>query len=138
LIALDDSGTAKGSGRSIEGFDLAGARRASDWLARAAAQNSPQALNDYAWLLSTSPFDEVRNGQQAVTLAMQAVQRNRSPSYLDTLAAAYAETGKFDRAVETQREALALARQQSEPDAEVEQELETHLEAFEAGRPWRE
>jgi len=118
--------------------DLAGAQKASEWLARAAAQNSARALNDYAWLLSTSSFDAVRNGQQAVTLAMQAVQRNRSPSYLDTLAAAYAETGKFDRAVATQREALALAAQQGEPDADLERELETHLEAFEAGEPWRE
>lgn len=110
-------------------------QRAGEWLARAAAQDSPQALNDYAWLLATSPFDQVRNGQQAVTLALQAVSRNRSPGYLDTLAAAYAETGKFDRAVATQREALALV-----PEGEVAlaEELESHLDAFESGDPWRE
>lgn len=115
--------------------DLAGQQQASRWLARAAAQNHPQALNDYAWLLATSPFDRVRNGQQALTLALQAVDRRRVPAYLDTLAAAYAETGKFQQAVETQREALALV---PEGNADLAAELETHLAAFEAGKPWRE
>jgi TPR repeat protein len=115
--------------------DLNGQHQARSWLAKAAAQNSVQALNDYAWLLATSPFDSVRDGQQAVTLALQAVSHERSPAYLDTLAAAYAETGKFDKAVETQREALALAPQNSE---ELVAELQTHLQSFEAGEPWRE
>ncbi|HEX7037797.1 MAG TPA: hypothetical protein VF210_18645 [Pseudomonadales bacterium] len=109
-------------------------REAGRWLARAAAQNNVQALNDYAWLLATSPFDEVRNGQQALTLALQAVDRDRNPSYLDTLAAAYAETGKFDRAIAVQREALAMVK----GEAMLEKELRLHLEAFEEGRPWRE
>lgn len=117
--------------------DLDGAREAGEWFARAAAQDSAQALNDYAWLLSTSEFEAVRNGQQALTLAMQAVSRNRNPGYLDTLAAAYAETGKFDRAVATQREALELAAEQG-GDAELTEELTTHLRAFESGKPWRE
>lgn len=120
---------------SLREGDLAGQHQASTWLARAAAQNSVQALNDYAWLLATSPFDSVRNGQQAVTLALQAVSQRRIPAYLDTLAAAYAETGKFQQAVETQREALALVPENQE---ELVAELETHLQAFESGEPWRE
>lgn len=120
--------------------DLAGHQQAERWLARAAARNSVQALNDYAWLLATSPHGELRNGSQAVTLALQAVRRDRSPAYLDTLAAAYAEAGKFGQAVETQREALALAENgPAQPGkAQLIAELRTHLEAFEAGRPWRE
>lgn len=120
---------------SLAQGDLAGQRQAGEWLSRAAAQNNVQALNDYAWLLATSPFDELRNGPQAVTLALQAVARERSPAYLDTLAAAYAETGKFDRAVEVQREALAMVPEQQ---AALAAELRTHLQAFEAERPWRE
>jgi TPR repeat protein len=115
--------------------DLPGQRQAGKWLSEAAAQNNVQALNDYAWLLATSPFAEVRNGQQAVTLALQAVDRSRIPAYLDTLAAAYAETGKFDRAVETQREALTLVK---DGETELVAELKSHLEAFEDGQPWRE
>ncbi len=89
--------------------DLAGQQDARKWLSQAAAQNDLQALNDYAWLLATSRFDAVRDGPQAVTMARAAVSRKRTPAYLDTLAAAYAETGKFDRAVETQQQAIALA-----------------------------
>lgn len=119
--------------------DLEGQRQAVHWLSQAAAQNDAQALNDYAWLLATSEFDEMRNGQQALTLALQAVERRRSPAYLDTLAAAYAETGKFDRAVETQREALSLAQgTEAGSDPEMVAELRTHMESFEAGEPWRE
>jgi TPR repeat protein len=115
--------------------DLAGQQQARDWFARAAAQDHPQALNDYAWLLATSSYDSIRNGQQALTLALQAVARQRSPAYLDTLAAAYAETGKFQQAVETQREAIALV-----PDDQpvLAAELQEHLVAFEARKPWRE
>jgi uncharacterized protein len=115
--------------------DLPGQQRAGQWLARAAAQNHPQALNDYAWLLATSPFETIRNGQQALTLALQAVERQPTPSHLDTLAAAYAETGKFAQAVETQRQALELV---PEGNAELLAELQAHLAAFEAGKPWRE
>ncbi|MDZ7668598.1 MAG: hypothetical protein U5Q16_03960 [Gammaproteobacteria bacterium] len=120
---------------ALRAGDLEAQQQAGKWLARAAAQNSPQALNDYAWLLATSPFEQVRNGQQAVTLALQAVSRNRSPGYLDTLAAAYAETGKFDRAVATQREALTLV---PEDEGALAAELQSHLDAFESGDPWRE
>jgi TPR repeat protein len=114
---------------------LEGQQQARDWFAKAAAQNHPQALNDYAWLLATSPYDTIRNGQQALTLALQAVARQRSPAYLDTLAAAYAETGKFQQAVETQREAIALVPD-DRPDLAAE--LRDHLDAFEADKPWRE
>lgn len=115
--------------------DLEGQRQAGTWLAKAAAQGHPQALNDYAWLLATSSHDRIRNGQQALTLALQAVARQRSAAYLDTLAAAYAETGKFPQAVATQREALSLVPQEEEA---LTAELQSHLDAFEAGKPWRE
>ena len=61
------------------------------------------AQNDLAWLLATCPDNSVRNGQKAVELAQQAVQlsNGRSPEILDTLAAAYAEAGRFHEAVET-------------------------------------
>jgi TPR repeat protein len=114
---------------------LEGQQEAVTWLARAAGQSSTQALNDYAWLLATSRFAEVRDGARALNLAQRAVDRARNPSYLDTLAAAYAELGQFEQALQTQREALAAAPADA---ADLYAELSAHLEAFESGRPWRE
>jgi len=70
-------------------------------------------LNDTAWLLSTSSDPGLRNGAQAVELAGRAVQltRGREPMLLGTLAAAYAESGDFAKAVETQQHAEELASQ---------------------------
>ena len=114
---------------------LEGQREASRWLARAATSENPQAWNDYAWLLATSRFQELRQGSRAVSLAEQAAAQQRSAVYLDTLAAAYAEAGQFEKAVAIQREALGLVDHQDEALAA---ELREHLVAFEASKPWRE
>jgi TPR repeat protein len=114
---------------------LEGQRRALDWLARAAAQNNPRAMNDYAWLLATSEHAELRDGARAVSLARRAVARDRNASFLDTLAAAYAEVGQFEQAIALQQEALATLPEEA---AQLAAELAAHLEAFETGRPWRE
>ena len=50
---------------------------------------------------------------------------------LDTLAAAYAEVGRFDDAIRWQKEAIKLA---GESDTS---ELETQLASYEAGEPLR-
>lgn len=110
-----------------------------EWLRRAAAQDTALAQNQYAWVLATSRFDDVRDGAQAVAAAESAVTSNRVPSYLDTLAAAHAEHGNFGRAVEVQTEALRLATSGDAPlSPETISELEQHLGHFQAGRPWRE
>jgi len=54
---------------------------------------------------------------------------------VEALLSAYAEAGKFDRAVETQLEALKLV---PEGETALVSELQSHLEAFRAGEPWRE
>jgi hypothetical protein len=55
-----------------------------------------------------------RNGPEAVKLAERAVQLTggREAIYLDTLAAAYAEAGRFDKALETARRGLEIATHQ--------------------------
>ena len=65
-----------------------------------------------AWVLATAPDDSLRNGAEAVALAEQA---NAATNYgnatlVRTLAAAYAEAGRFDRAAATAETALNLAR----------------------------
>ena len=56
---------------------------------------------------------------------------------LDTLAAAYAENGDFDRAVEASRRALELLTTREVPEEALEL-FRSHLASFEAGQPVRE
>ena len=69
-------------------------------------------LNDTAWMLATNPNASVRNGEEAVQLARRAVKLSdgRQPESLDTLAAAYAEAGRFPEAVQTRARRSTLPR----------------------------
>jgi Flp pilus assembly protein TadD len=91
-----------------------------------------------ARVLATSPDDSIRDGVRAVNLAEQALKLSggRSPAILQTLAAAYAETGQFARAVETARRALELTTAQGNtPLAEA---LQKEIALYQAGSPYHE
>jgi tetratricopeptide (TPR) repeat protein len=80
----------------------------------------------------------LRDGQKAVELAQQAERLGggESAQVLDTLAAAYAEAGRFGEAVETARQALSYpATQNNQPLAEA---IEFRLKLYEAGSPYHE
>ena len=83
------------------------------------------ALNQLAWNLATCPKPGLRNGREAVQLATRAVEltNGQRPDFIGTLAAAYAETGQFSKAVETAQKAraLALSMGQAEEAARNEQ-----------------
>jgi Zn-dependent protease len=67
------------------------------------------AHNNLAWLLATCPIDALRNGHEAVehaTYACEATGWSR-PNCVGTLAAAYAEVGDFQQAVNLQQRVLA-------------------------------
>jgi tetratricopeptide (TPR) repeat protein len=69
--------------------------------------NSISAVNEAGWFLATCPSDTVRDGKRAVELLLPIVKRSkRHPRVLDSLAAAYAASNEFDKAVATQQEAL--------------------------------
>ena len=72
---------------------------------------SVEVLNNLAWILATSPDDSVRNGSDAVGFAEKACQQtqNQDAMTLGTLAAAYAEAGRFSDAVATADKAASLA-----------------------------
>ena len=95
-------------------------------------------LNDLAWLLATHEDTEIRDGVEAVDLAERACQLvdYKVPVVVDTLAAAYAETGQFDQAVKTAQEALQLSRNVGEQ--ELARKIQNHLESYRVKRPWRE
>ncbi len=75
------------------------------------------ALDQLAWALATSPEASIRNGPEAVALARRAVQLGdgRDADLLATLAAAYAEAGRFSEAVETAERAISLASAPATP-----------------------
>lgn len=68
-------------------------------------------LNGLASLRATCPDEKHRNGQQAVEYATKACELTawKNGGWIDSLAAAYAEAGDFDKAVEWQQKGMDLA-----------------------------
>ena len=86
--------------------------------------------NNLAWILATCPEARFRNGNKAVSHALRATELlgNGNVDALDTLAAAYAEAGRFDEAVKIQAEAVGVTPRE---------DLSTRLELYKKGRPYR-
>ncbi len=124
-------------------------------------------LNNYAWLLATSPHNEVRDGKQAIELATRActLTQYEQAHILSTLAASYAESGDFAAAVKWSQQAVDLVSgnqaagnqdragdtisEGSSSDAETENpssernqeiggQLAAELASYHQGKPWRE
>jgi cytochrome c-type biogenesis protein CcmH/NrfG len=88
-----------------------------------------------AWLLSTCPDGVVRDGARAVTLAEEVVASTPNDiAYLDTLAAAYAESGRFEEAVKTQQAAIAPMNKGNP----LRDEYREHLKSYKDGKAWRD
>ncbi|MEE9294379.1 MAG: tetratricopeptide repeat protein [Phycisphaerae bacterium] len=70
----------------------------------------PAPLNGAAWILATHPDPNIREANRAILLAERAARltKHEDPRILDTLAAAYAAAGRFERAEASARAALAL------------------------------
>jgi tetratricopeptide (TPR) repeat protein len=96
------------------------------------------ALNQLAWVLATSPEASVRNGGEAVKLAQRAgkLAGRPDPFLLNTLAAAYAEDGRFAEAVQTARMALEMAAKQK--DQNLVESIKARISLYEAKSPYRE
>jgi tetratricopeptide (TPR) repeat protein len=94
------------------------------------------AQNNLAWILATAPDAALRDGPRAVELATAA---NRSSgggnaSFLDTLAAACAEAGRYPEAVDAARRALDMAAGQQV----VAGRISARLRLYESGLPYHE
>jgi len=85
-------------------------RAKKDWLAVVAeAPTNASALNALAWALCTCPDPNERDGRQAITYALRACEESKyeNADFVDTLAAAYAETGDYISAVKWQKMAVS-------------------------------
>lgn len=106
---------------------------------REAVRRMPQSSafhNSLGWLLATCSDAEIRNGNEAVQEATKSCDLTgwKHPGTLDTLAAAYAEIGKFDKAVNYEQQAVDHAS----PAAFDRKDLfEERLHLYEQKKPYR-
>jgi tetratricopeptide (TPR) repeat protein len=93
------------------------------------------ALNSLAWLRATCPEKATRNGKEAVQLAIKACELSNWThwSYIDTLAAAYAEAGDFEQAVKYQKQALEMVRRPSDYSR-----INQRLALYQEQKPYRQ
>ena len=98
----------------------------------------PEPARRLAWVLATDENPKYRDAGEAVRLAEQAcaATSRKNPFALDTLAAAYAEAGRFEEAVTAAREALEKLPASS--DAGLSQQIRGRLALYGARRPFRE
>ena len=105
------------------------------------------ALNNLAWVLATSPKEELRDGERAIELAKKAAEATdyEEAHILSTMASGYAETGDFEKAIEWVEKAQELnVIQSNKPDndkARTDKQkasLAKELESYKKEEPWRE
>ena len=90
-----------------------------------------------AWILATSPDNSTRDGARAVQLAEDVARRAGHPNaiVLRTLAAAYAETGRFVDAIETAQDAITVAKATGNDGLAAD--LERNIAAYRSNQPIR-
>jgi tetratricopeptide (TPR) repeat protein len=95
------------------------------------------ALVGLARIRATDPNPAYRDGAEAVRLAERACQLTKlqDPVCLATLAAAYAEAGRFDDAIATNRQAARLAA--SRGDGNLAAEIQFGQRLYEQHKPYR-
>ncbi|MFH0979970.1 MAG: glycosyltransferase family 39 protein [Planctomycetota bacterium] len=89
------------------------------------------------WLLATCPQDNLRNGDEALRLCLPVVTlKDPPPPWLDALAAAYAEVGRFEEAGQAATRALEGARRSGQEV--LARGLEERLALYGDHQPYRE
>ena len=91
------------------------------------------ALNNLAWIFATCPDKRFRNGQKAVSYAEKVVKLSPDPYYMDTLAAALAESSRFEEAAEVQGKVIAAIGEN-----ESTWKYSERLDLYEAHKPLRD
>lgn len=102
----------------------------------ALSDRMPSALNDLAWLLATSADPLLRDARQSVRFGQKAAELTDflDPGILDTLAAAYANAGRFELAEETAGRAASRAERLGLDSSR----MRARLARYRSGLPYRE
>ena len=104
-------------------------------------------LNNFAWLLATSPEEDLRDGDRAIELATEAAEITNfeQAHILSTVAAGYAENGDFKTAIEWIEKGLKANEVAGEKDGAFEdaikaqeKSLRDELKSYKKEKPWRE
>jgi protein O-mannosyl-transferase len=100
--------------------------------------NDGNTQSNLVWVLATAPNASLRNGIRAVELAERALKLagGVSPILHRTLAAAYAEAGRFDDAIATAERGRALAER--EGNRELADEFTAVLAQYQQHQPFRD
>ncbi len=102
-----------------------------------ALKNAPDlsdAVNGFAWFLATCPDEKYRDGKKALELTNKLLKMEKetaTANMIDTHAAALAETGDFEAAVETQKKAIKKAGNKNKTA------YQNRLESYENKKPFR-
>ena len=98
----------------------------------------PHSRNNLGWILATSSDAGIRDGARAIDFAQQAValSGSKEPQFLRTLAAAYAESGRFPDAIAAAQQAAALAGMQGK--RRLANHVQKDLVLYRAHLPLRE
>jgi len=102
------------------------------------APEDPHSRNNMAWVLATSSDGSIRDGAKAIGFAQQAVALSggKEPQFLRTLAAAYAESGRFSEAIAAAQQAAVIANMQGQQ--RLAKNLAKDLMFYRADLPLRE
>jgi len=94
-----------------------------------------RALNSLAWLRATCLEPGIRDGKEAVKLAIKACELSEWKDWgiIDTLAAAYAEIGDFDQAIKYEKQVVEMIKPST-----GRRKLQQRVALYERHKPYRE
>ena len=98
----------------------------------------PKPINVLAWLLATTKDPNISNAEEAVQLGEKVCELTdyKDAGILDTLAAAYAAAGKFDKAIETAEKAISISDNAGQK--KLSKEIRSRLPLYKSGRAYYE